>query len=400
MIRIAYLVSDYGAPSHTFVRREVSGLRASGIHVIPFSVQHKAPASADEAGETVESLLGHGAFRYLAALFWALEFDFFRLFSSWKLACTHRQAGLRGLLWSQFHFVEAVFLAQGLHRHRANRLHNHFANSGATVGMIAADFLCIPWSLTLHGISETDHPAGALLPDKLRRADFVACASFFMQAQAMRLVEPEFWPRMHIVRCGIDMDDIPDVSRAAAASDIPRLITVGRLSPEKGYFGLLEALAAMASDGIDWSLTIVGDGPAAQKLRARIDELALTDRIRLTGALVEKDTLAEIANADVMVLPSLMEGLPVVLIEALALQKPVLASRVAGIPELIEENRTGMMFTPSDWRDLEDKLRQLLASRSSWQAMGEAGHAKVVRYFQLETAAATMASLVGGEGAR
>ena len=135
-------------------------------------------------------------------------------------------------------------------------------------------------------------------------------------------------------------------------------------------------------------------------MRARIDELALTDRIRLTGALVEKDTLAEIANADVMVLPSLMEGLPVVLIEALALQKPVLASRVAGIPELIEENRTGMMFTPSDWRDLEDKLRQLLASRSSWQAMGEAGHAKVVRYFQLETAAATMASLVGGEGAR
>ena len=96
MIRIAYLVSDYGAPSHTFVRREVSGLRALGIHVILYSVQHRTLAAADEAGETVESLLGHGAFCYLAALLWALKFNLFRLFSSWKLACTHRQAGLRG----------------------------------------------------------------------------------------------------------------------------------------------------------------------------------------------------------------------------------------------------------------------------------------------------------------
>ncbi|WP_422061609.1 glycosyltransferase [Sphingopyxis sp.] len=201
-----------------------------------------------------------------------------------------------------------------MNRQGVRHLHNHFANSGATVGMLAAHFAELPWSLTVHGISETDYPAGALLAEKVKRATFVACASYFMRAQAMRFVADDQWAKMHIVRCGIDLSTVPDrpAAHQTKMGDPPQLICVGRLSPEKGYPGLFAALAGLAAEGLDFSLTIVGDGPAADAIRADAKSQKLEDHIRFAGSLPESATLVEMAKADIFVLPSLMEGLPVV----------------------------------------------------------------------------------------
>lgn len=394
MNTVAYLVSDYFAPSHTFVRREVAALQKIGLHVVPFSIQ----SEKKEHSET-ESILGRPLFDYVSALLWALITRPTGFFPGWALALGHRPPGLRGLIWSQFHFVEAMVLARLLNAKGCTRLHNHFANSAATVGMIAAHFLQIPWSVTLHGISETDFPAGMLLGEKLERADFVACASYFMRAQAMRMVGFANWSKMHVVRCGIDLSILPLANHDKRAADTVgpvALICVGRLSPEKGYFGLLDSLARLAGEGFDFSVCIVGDGPSTDEIHAKVAELALSGRVRFTGALPEAETLAEIGNAQALVLPSLMEGLPVVLIEALAMGKAVVAARVAGIPELIEEGRTGLMFTPSDWTDLEQQLRRILQDEELRHSLGANGVAKVSAEFTSEIAAHRMARLLAG----
>lgn len=392
-MRIAYLISEYPAASHTFIRREIAALRRRGLDIVPFSVRRPALTPADEKGP-VEHILGRGPTAYPAALLAALFGNPARFLLVWRLALRHRPAGLRGLIWSQFHFVEAMLLARLLERAGAGRLHSHFANSGATVGMLAAHFLGLPWSLSLHGISETDPPAGALLPEKLVRADFVACASWFMRAQAMRLVDPAHWPKFTVVRCGIDHAALPSAATKRETQGEPiRFICVGRLSAEKGYSGLLDSFAALLAEGIEAELVIVGDGPLRARIEGRIGELALKEHVRLLGALSESATLEEIARADALVLPSLMEGLPVVLMEAMALGKPVIASCVAGIPELVRDGITGLLFRPSDWKHLAEQMRCLAQDRELQRELAAAGREAVANEFAIDTATEPLARL-------
>jgi glycosyltransferase involved in cell wall biosynthesis len=370
--RIAYLVSDYDAPSHTFIRREAAALQHLGADIVAFSIQPGSKPDSD-----VTSVLGRSPWAYLLALIASAVKRPSRFFSTWHLALRHRPPGLRAIVWAQFHFVEALVLARLLSQAGASHLHVHFANSGATVAMLAADYLRVPWSLTLHGISETDFPAGLLLPDKIARAKFVACASYFMQAQAMRMVSPDQWHKFQIVRCGVDTHRLGQMTSELARSDLPRLICVGRLSPEKGHLGLLEVISRLRARGIDSRLSLVGDGPLRPAIEDVVERMNIGDRVSLEGFLIEDDTLAAIASSDILVLPSFMEGLPVVLIEALAMGKPVVASRVAGIPELVEHGRSGLLFTPSDTEDLEEVLARILVDRTDWVTLGVAGKARV-----------------------
>ncbi|MFN3620054.1 glycosyltransferase family 4 protein [Sphingorhabdus sp.] len=368
--------------------------------ITPFSIQ----ASQNEDG--VEAVFGRAFHSYPIALLQTFGRHPGRFLSSWSLALRHRPPGLRALLWSQFHFVEAMLLATLMKTAGCTHLHNHFANSAATVGLIAAHYLNIPWSFTLHGISETDYPAGVLLSDKLERADFVACASYFMRAQAMRAVDFQHWEKMHIIRCGVDVDRIQTVGDSLDASRRTiveqgqaasvRIITVGRLSAEKGYFGLLEVLARLHAKGAVFTATIVGDGPSGDAIHATTKSLALDRVVRFTGALPEPETLWEIEQSDIMVLPSLMEGLPVVLIEALAMRKAVVASQVAGIPELVSEGVTGLLFTPSNWVDLEQQLSKLLANPEMRTVLGRQGFNRVQAEFGSAPAAEILKKLFVG----
>ena len=355
MSRIAYVVSQYPAPSHTFIRREIAALRRRGLSIHPFSVR----PGVQLADEHVPAILAQRWHRLLRLAVWASVRAPVSTIATWLLAQRHRPPGVRGWMIAQFHFIEALVLAIMLRQAAVDRVHSHFANSGATVAMLAARYLAIPWSLTLHGISETDAPSGALLPGKIERADFVACASWFMRAQGMRTVPAELWAKFHLVRCGVELRK-PASRRQNESHSRLRFVTVGRLSAEKGYTGLLQAFTTLLSRGIDAELAIVGDGPLRESLERELSALDLNDRVTVHGTLAEEATLQVISTADIFVLPSLMEGLPVVLMEAMAMAKPVIAASVAGIPELVEDGKTGLLFRPSDWDDLA-RCMQLLA---------------------------------------
>jgi glycosyltransferase involved in cell wall biosynthesis len=391
---IAYLTSEYDAPSHTFIRREVAALRALGLSILTYSV-HATPSNAQagsEIGGPTYYLLSQAFLTYLTAHLAALGRHPLRYLQTLLLALRHRVPGAKALLWSFFHFAEAIVLARRLERDGVLRLHNHFANPAATVGFLATRFLRLPWSFTIHGISEFDYPAGLLLADKVNAAVFVACASHFTMAQAMRLTTPSQWVKFHLVRCGIDFAALPRAEGNAAPA-LNEVICVARLSSEKGHAGLLTAVAALRSRNMSLKLKLVGDGPEEARLRGQVATLGLGDIVTFAGRLDEAATLREIGRAGLLVLPSFMEGLPVVLVEAMALGVPVVASGVAGIPELVQNAENGILFIPADWSGLSVALERILLDRAFADKLRLAGLARVREEFAIERAVMPLVKL-------
>lgn len=391
-MRIGYLTSLYPAPSHTFIRREVMAVREHGVDVSTFSVrtptekERSAPAEQRAYAETFY-LLPMSPTRAARAHVTRLVRDPLGYARTFGLALKHRVPGIKALGLSLAYFIEAMVLADELERQGITHVHNHFANPAATVGYLATRHLGLPWSLTLHGISETDYPAGNLLGAKLQAADFAACVSHFGRAQALRLIPPEHWGKLFIVRCALDLRALPERPQRAAVSGRVRVICVARLSPEKGHVGLLQAFAKAQRNGArDSELILVGDGPERERVVQTITELGIEGSVQLLGHMAEQDTLREVAQSDLLVLASFMEGLPVVLMEALAYGLPVIAPRVAGIPELVEENVHGLLFAPAAWDELAERLQRMLTDAALRKRLGGAGRAKIEQEFEISRA--------------
>jgi colanic acid/amylovoran biosynthesis glycosyltransferase len=395
-MRLAYLTSQYPAASHTFIRREVEAMRELGVDVDTFSV--RAP-SADETvseldrleAERTYYLLRQSLLSFVAAHAAALFTHPIAYAKTFGRSLSHRAPGARGLFLGLAHFAESIVLARELKRRGTTQLHNHFANSAATVGLLATRFLGIGWSFTMHGISETDYPAGLMLGRKIEAARLVACVSWFGRAQGMRLVEPSHWQKMHVVRCGLPFDRLP--ARAAGSTEVQTIVCVGRLSPEKGQAGLLRVFAQLLKDRANLRLRLVGDGPERGNLEALADKLGVGASMIFAGRLSEEDTLREIARSDLLVLPSFMEGLPIVLMEAMALGVPVIASGVAGIPELVEDEVTGLLFAPSNWDDLQSQIERLISDRTLYDAVAKRGRDRVAGEFDTRKSATKLSRL-------
>ncbi len=299
-----------------------------------------------------------------------------------RRALSHRAPGSKSLLWSAFHFAESIDLAMELERRGVQHLHNHFANSGANVGYLAAHYLDLQWSVTLHGTSEFDYPAGLLLAEKIEAARFVACVTHFGRAQAMRLVDPKHWNKFRIVRAGIEPPRLERKPRPPG--DKPLLVCVARLSPEKGHGGLLQAFAQLIREGIEAELELVGGGPEQERIEALIAELEIGPHVTLRGQVGEHEALEALSRATLGVLSSFMEGLPVVIMEALSMGVPVVAPCVAGIPELVEHGVSGLTFPPGDWDSLANALRLMLRDRELRERTAAEGHRRVQEEFLVE----------------
>jgi colanic acid/amylovoran biosynthesis glycosyltransferase len=397
-MRLAYLTSQYPATSHTFISREVAAVRGAGISVETFSIR---PPTRNELQDDALRKESAGTFtvlrqpltRFIGAQLAVLFTQAGGYFRTLARALGHRPPGLRGFALAFAYFAEALVLARELRRRGVTRLHNHFANAGAIVGHLTARLLGMPWSFTMHGISETDYPAGLLLAKKIEAADFVACVSYFGRAQAMRLVSPDHWGKLHVVRCGLPLDALP---KEFGSRNGTRIICVGRLSPEKGQAGLLDAFASISAHSPHAELVFVGDGPESADLHARSRSLGIADRVKFAGRLGEQDALEQIAASDILVLPSFMEGLPIVLIEAMAVGTSVIASRVAGIPELVEDGKSGLLFTPSKWDELAACIERLLGDPRLRETLARNAQASVRREFDIRKSAIELRALFSG----
>jgi glycosyltransferase involved in cell wall biosynthesis len=399
-LRLAYLVSRYPLTSHTFILREVTGLRRAGVDVDTFTVRRSGPEhlltdAEREADATTHALVPPRRGELIAAHLRALATRPRRYLATLRLAMALRGRGARALLWQVFYFGEAVLMWRECSRRGIRHVHAHHANVASDVALLAAGLggRGWSWSFTMHGSTEFFDVREHRLPQKVERALFVVCVSDHGRSQLMSLVGTAHWDKLRVVRCGVDLSafDVADRSRDGAP---PEILTVGRVVPVKGQALLVEAVAELARRGVDVRLTVVGDGPQLDDLRTRAERLGVGDRVAFAGAVGQDRIRDYYARADVFALPSFAEGLPVVLVEAMATGLPVVASRITGIPELVDEGVSGLLVVPGRGDDLTRALERLAAAAPEQRAaMGRAGRDRVAAEFDIQRTAAELRAL-------
>ncbi|UWQ23181.1 glycosyltransferase family 4 protein [Jannaschia sp. W003] len=401
--RVAYLTGEYPVVSHTFILREVEALRRAGLEVQTCAIRrtglqhHRGPAEKAAASSTFYVLSAArqpGAL--LAALGWTLARPV-RFGRATTLAWRTAPPGGRAKLWQLFYLMEAMVLARYLARARVDHLHNHFANSSCSVAMLASELGGVPFSFTLHGPSIFFEPRWWRIDVKIARARFVACISHFCRSQGMIFADPAHWSKMRIVHCGVDPDRY-DRTEGEVGGPGKHILFVGRLAAVKGVRVLLEAFARVRAAHPDARLTLVGDGDERAAIEDHARALGCDDGVRFTGYLNQDEVAEALAQADLFALPSFAEGVPVVLMEAMAARLPVLATRIAGIPELVEDGVAGRLVPPGDVDAFADALDALLNDPAGRTAMGAAGRARVEAEFHVEREARNLARLIAGDG--
>ena len=387
--RVAYLASVYPAVSHTFVMREIMALRAHGMQVDTFSVRTPPTAGLLSAADRRERentgyILPPRWGRLLAAHVRTAADRPLRYLSTLWFALSTRPAGLRAALWHLFYFCESVFLFHELRLRKITHLHVHFGMACATTAMITSRLGGITYSLTVHGPTIFFDAHRFLLREKVERAALVFCISDFCRSQVMCHVSPEHWHKLHIVHCGVEGNVYQPREARDRATDGTHLLCVGRLVPEKAQEVLLRAIACHRDDFPTLHGTLVGDGPDRERLEALSHELGIEDRVSLPGAVGQDDIQAYYDQADVFVLPSFAEGLPVVLMEAMAKELPAISTRIAGISELIEDQVTGRLVPPGNRDALARAIREVLEDPEGRERLARNGRRKVLAEFEMD----------------
>jgi len=397
---IGYVISKYPAISHTFIQREIVALRGLGVDVHTFSVRQ--PPSEEMLTDTDRAERNRTC-HLLPTSFWKLlqchAIELFRspiaYFRTLWLAILHRGKNLTDVIHGVCYFAEAIILVRESRKREITRLHSHFINSGGEVSLIASRHMNIPWSCTLHGLSDYGNPKSNFLTKKIELADTVFCVTDFGRAQAMLASTPDAWHKLCVVRCGLDAEMLVQPQERSLSGGPLKLVTVGRLSPEKGQTGLLNALRIAIDRGVEVTLRIIGDGPLTRTLERSITELELTKHVQMLGAQPPHVVRSELAQADVCVMSSLMEGLPVTLMESMAQSRPVIAPCVAGIPELVRPGNNGWLFTASRWDELAGCIMDAASRRSELSTMGRRGRNLIRTRYQISFSALQIATILG-----
>ena len=395
-LRIAYFINQYPKVSHSFIRREILALEAQGAQVQRFALRGWADAVADpeDAAEQPRTrYLLRGGLMGLAR-------------ASLRVAVAHPRCWGRALVlalrmgWRAdrplpLHLVylaEACQLYLWLVDAGAQHVHAHFGTNSAEVVMLAQALGGPGYSFTVHGPEEFDKPQALHLGEKMRRARFVVAISSFGRSQLYRWLPVADWPKVQVVHCGLDQafHGVP----AQPVPQAPRLVCVGRLCEQKGQLLLVQALARLKARGVACELVLAGDGEMRGVVEAELARLGLGAQVRITSWIASGQVREELLAARALVLPSFAEGLPVVIMEAMALRRPVLSTYVAGIPELVQPGHTGWLFPAGDVDALADAMQACLAAPpGELQAMGDAARERVLERHDIDVEAAKLHAL-------
>lgn len=382
-MKVAYLVNQYPRASHSFIRREIQALEAQGVEVLRFSVRPagQEPASEEDRVEQTRTrvvlqagLLGHVAASAARLVRHPVAFG-----RALRLSLALGWRSDRGLLRHLVYLAEACVLTGWLQRSGVQHLHAHFGTNPAALAALCRELGAPRFSFTVHGPEEFDKPQFLGLGEKVHRAAFVVAVSSFGKSQLFRWARYADWPKVQVVRCGVGDELLRAPLTPVPAA--PRLACVARLSEQKGHLLLLEAAGRLAGEGIPFELVLAGDGPLRTSIEAQVAQLGLEAQVRLAGWMSGDQVRRLILSSRALVLPSFAEGLPVVVMEALALGRPVVTSAVAGIPELVETGVTGWLVPAGSVEGLVRALREVLAAAPSrLEEMGRAGAALVAAH--------------------
>lgn len=382
-MKIAYLTNRYPAVSHSFIRREIEAVEAAGSAVSRFSVRapdaNNLPEASDRAELTKTTvLLDIGAARLLGRVLLTLAVSPRRSLSALKVAFAQAGWNPLALVRRAAYFAEAAALAHRIRAERIDHLHAHFGTNPAMVARIAGRLSGIPYSFTVHGPDEFDAPIALDLQGKVADSAFCVAISSYGRSQLMRWSRFADWSRIEIVRCGVDQGFLDKPARSQACAAVPQLCAVARLSGQKGIPLLIEAAHRLALAGRKFTLTLVGDGDMRPEIEALIRRFDLEEIVTITGWASVAQVVGHLLESRAMVLPSFAEGLPVVIMEALALERPVIVTAIAGTPELVDDG-CGWLIPAGSIDALVEAMESAIASTDEQLArMGQAGRQRVL----------------------
>ncbi len=396
-MKLCYLINQYPKVSHSFIRREILELENQGAEVLRIALRGWEQRVVDEQdiaeqGRTRYVLKGGVLQLPLCTLLLLVKgpLRFVRTFGeSLSLSRGSDKALIKHLIC----FLEACVAARWASTAGATHIHAHFGTNSAEVALLASLLSGIPYSFTVHGPDEFDHPEGLRLRKKIHHASCVMAVSSYGRSQLYRWADTKDWDKIVVVHCGLDMAsfDVPEIANGQGSHT---LVCVGRLSEQKGQLLLLEALRQVLDSGVSCQIVLAGDGEMREAIERRAKTLGVLDHLEITGWIDSAQVKRQILAARALVLPSFAEGLPVVLMEALALRRPVITTYVAGIPELVQDGVNGWLVPAGDVRGLAQAMIACLeCSEDKLATMGTNGRTRAMSRHDIRTQATELLNL-------
>jgi colanic acid/amylovoran biosynthesis glycosyltransferase len=389
-MRVAYLTNAYPSVSHTFIRRELVELEQQVGDVARFSIRGSPyeivdPDDAREDGKTFK-VLKQPVARWVQAAVEGLRHPA-RTIAGLRKAVELGRRSHRGLPLHGVYFAEALVLLEELRRRGIEHVHVHFGTNPTAVAAIVHAMGGPGYSFTVHGPDELDAPEFHKLGPKIQDSEFVIAITDFCAGQLRRWVGHEHWDKIRVVHCTVGDEFFANARPIDPASK--QLVAVGRLSAQKGQLLLVEAFADAVDQGLDATLVLAGDGDLRGKIEAVAQERGIVERLRITGWISGEQVREEILASRAMVLPSFAEGLPMVIMEAFALCRPVLTTYIAGIPELVVDGENGFLIPSGSRPRITEALHRVMKTPvAELDEMGRRGQEAVRRqhYTPVETA--------------
>jgi colanic acid/amylovoran biosynthesis glycosyltransferase len=393
-LKLAYFVNQYPKVSHSFIRREILALERLGFDVQRIALRGWDGPLPDQEDrrerETTKYVLRGGVLALLLPTLCVLLRSPLRFFGAIRLAVKMARDSDRPLPYHLIYVAEACRILPWLRAFGARHVHAHFGTNSAEVTMLVRALRGPSYSFTVHGPDEFMRPIG--LGEKIQQSAFVVAVSSFGRSQIYLRSRPEDWAKVNVVHCGLERAfyDVPPVPPPKAL----RFVCVGRLCEAKGQMLLIEAAAKLAVKFPELELILAGDGPMRREIEKLIEKHGLGQSVRITGWISSEQVRAEILAARALVLPSFAEGLPIVIMEAMALRRPVLTTYIAGIPELVRPGENGWLFPAGSLDELVNAMENCLRlPADDLQRLGDAAHRRVVARHAIDAEVEKLAAL-------
>jgi glycosyltransferase involved in cell wall biosynthesis len=387
-ISVAYLTSQYPTLSMSFFLREVLELRALGLRLDVVSVnlpdRPEERLTAEEAAEARNAyhLKRHGLKGVLAANIKTLSTNFAGYWRGLGMALRLGGLDLKRLFFHFMYFMEALMVGVWMKQKRHHHLHVHLGSQAATVGMYVRCIFGVGFSITVHGPDEFYDATAQCLTEKIAAADFICCISFFCRSQLMKFSPYEHWHKLIVSRLGVNTEDFsPKPVRQSPSTFV--ILCVGRLVPAKGQHQLIDAVDRLARQGRSVRLHLVGAGPDYDSLRHRASQCQAPETIVFEGPVNHDRIRALYDAADLFCIPSFAEGIPIVLMEAMAMGIPCVSTQIAGIPELIRNGVDGLLVPASDLDGLASALATLMDEPELRQRLSNSSRARIAEHYDL-----------------
>ncbi len=398
---IVYVAQFFPYLTETFVYREVEALRQNGFKVI--TVANRTPEPAKLSEESIDFMAdttyvfpiqwGKFILAHLAMLA-GRPIQYLKTFASVNF---RRNEKLRNRIRTLGHFAGGVYLAHQVQDSGAQHVHAHFSVNAATIGMVMADFLGVGFSFTVHNNIFTDQ---LILKKKLKAADFIVSISEFSKQYLLDFApeQRDLEKKFHIVHCGISPESF-ERKNGFASSEIPLVFSVSNHAERKGYPYLVEACRILKEKGYRFQCVIGGAGPQFELLQQLIKAHQLGDVVKLPGTIFQEELRDYLERAAMFVLPCVvaedgdMDGIPVVLMEAMAMQVPVISTTVSGVPELITHNQTGLLTSEKNAEALAEAIERYLQEPAFARKLGVAGRKTIENGYNIHVSTQQLETL-------